>query len=136
MQLQQCENKSRKNLKYTHNVKSINVHEMYNLLSVNHNEILQKKSFFVLKQTVRMQSESVIIINFNLYYSHRKELLYFRQHLLLNNLLIIMRFANAILLLFKNIVTRNYQDLKIIINLSFIIAVIAKRLKFCEIVTR
>ena len=51
---------------------------MYNLFLINHNETLQRKSFFILKQTMRMQSESIIIKNFNLYYFHRKELLYFK----------------------------------------------------------
>ena len=55
-----------------------------------------------------MQNESVIIKNFNLYYFHSEELLYFRQHLLSNDVLIIIRFVNAALLLFKNIVMRNY----------------------------
>ena len=31
----------------------MNVHEVYNLFSINHNEILQKKNFFILKQIVR-----------------------------------------------------------------------------------
>ena len=66
MQLRQRENKTRENSEYIYNVKSMNVHKMYNLFSINHNEILQKKNFFVLKQTVRMQSESVIIKKFQL----------------------------------------------------------------------
>ena len=70
LQLQQRENKIQKNLKYIHNVKSMNVYEIYNSLSVSYNEILQRKSFFALKQTVRMQNKNVIIKNFNLHYFH------------------------------------------------------------------
>ena len=46
----------------------MNVYELYNSFLVNYNEILQKEIF--LKQTVRMQSESVIIKNFNLHHFH------------------------------------------------------------------
>ena len=81
---------------------------MYNSFSISYNKILQKKNFLVLKQIVRMQSESVIIKNLNLYYFHWKEFSYFKQDLLSNDLLIIMRSVNITLLLFKNIVTRNY----------------------------
>ena len=45
-----------------------------------------------------------------------------------------MRFVDVILSLFKNTVTKNYQNSKIIINLSFVIAVNAKQLNFCEII--
>ena len=46
----------------------MNIHKIYNSLSINHNEILKKENFFALKQALRMQSENVIINNFNLYY--------------------------------------------------------------------
>ena len=45
LQLQQCESETQENLKYTYNIKSMNVHKVYNLLSVSHNKILQRKSF-------------------------------------------------------------------------------------------
>ena len=32
----------------------INIHDVYNLLSINHNETLKKESFFMLKQIVRL----------------------------------------------------------------------------------
>ena len=46
----------------------MNIHEMYNFLSINYNKILSKENLFVLKQTLRMLSENVIINNFNLHY--------------------------------------------------------------------
>ena len=55
-----------------------------------------------------------------------------KQYLLSNDLLIIMRIIDVTLLLFQNIVTRNYQDLKIIIDLSFATAEIVDKLIFCE----
>ena len=46
----------------------MNIHDIYNLSSINHNKILKKESFFALKQTLRMQNENVIINNFNLHH--------------------------------------------------------------------
>ena len=48
---------------------SMNIHDIYNSSSVSHNEISKKKSFFALKQTLRMQNENVIINDFNLHHS-------------------------------------------------------------------
>ena len=45
-----------------------------------------------------------------------------------------MRFIDATLLLFKNIIIKNYQELKIIINLFFIIRKVIDKLIFCEII--
>ena len=81
-----------------------------------------------------MQNENVVINDFNLHNFLWEESSYFKQHLLLNNLLSIMRSVNATLLLSWNIITRNYQDSKIIIDLSFAITDIAEKLKFCEII--
>ena len=47
----------------------MNIHEIYNSSSINHNEILLKKNFFVVKQTLRMQNKNVVINNFNLYHT-------------------------------------------------------------------
>ena len=46
----------------------MNIHDIYNFLSTNHNEILKKENFLALKQTLRMQNESIIINNFNLHH--------------------------------------------------------------------
>ena len=59
---------------------------------------------------------------------------YFKQHLLSNNLLIIIRFVDAILLLFKNTIIKNYQKSRIIINLFFATQKIVDKLIFCEII--
>ena len=51
-----------------------------------------------------------------------------------NDLLIMMRIIDVTLLLFRNIVTKNYQNFKIIINLLFATAKIVDKLIFCEII--
>ena len=51
-----------------------------------------------------------------------------------NDLLIIMHIIDVTLSLFQNIVTKNYQNFKIIINLSFATAEIVDRLIFYEII--
>ena len=45
-----------------------------------------------------------------------------------------MRIVNVTLLLFQNIMTRNYQNFKIIINLLFATAEIVDKLIFCEMI--
>ena len=124
------------NISYSINARmsSMNIHDVYNFSSINHNEILQKKSFFALKQTLRMQRENVIIKNYKLHHSVWEKLLYSRQYLLLNDLLITMRIVNVTLLLFQNIMIKNYQNSKIIINLSFAIIEIVDKLIFCNVI--
>ena len=113
---------------------SMNIHNVYNLSSTNYNEISKKESFFALKQTLRMQDKNVIVNDFNLHHFVWKEFSYSRQHLLSNNLLIIMRIIDVTLSLFRNIVTKNYQNFKIIIDLSFATAKIVDRFIFYEII--
>ena len=114
--------------------RSINIYKVYNLFSGNHNEISSKKKIFILKQALRMQKKNVVMNNFNLHHFLWKKLLYFKQYLFSNNLLNIMHFVNAILLLSRNIIMKNYQKSKIIINLLFATINIAEKLKFCEII--
>ena len=113
---------------------SMNIHNVYNLSSVNHNEISEKESFFALKQALRMQSESVIVNDFNLHHFVWEEFSYSRQYLLSNDLLIMMHIVGVMLSLSRNIVTRDYQDFKIIIDLSFATAEIVDRLIFCDVI--
>ena len=47
---------------------SMNIYDVYNFSPINHNEISEKENLFTLKQALRMQSESVIINDFNLYH--------------------------------------------------------------------
>ena len=48
----------------------MNIHEMYNFLLINYNEISSKENLFILKQVLRMSDENVIMNDFNLYHSH------------------------------------------------------------------
>ena len=113
---------------------SMNIHDVYNFSSINHNEILKKENFFALKQTLRMQSKNIIINIFNLHHSAWEKSSYLKQYLLSNDLLIMMRIVDVTLLLFRNIVTKNYQNFKIIINLSFATTKIVDKFIFCEII--
>ena len=87
---------------------SINIYDVYNSSSINYNKILKKENFFTLKQMLCMQNENVKMKDFNLHHSVWEKFLYLKQHLLLNNLLIIMRIVNVTLLLSQNIVIKNY----------------------------
>ena len=46
----------------------MNIYKVYSLSLINHNKILLKENFFILKQALRMQSKNIIINDFNLYY--------------------------------------------------------------------
>ena len=83
MQLQQQNEENAQNLMNTQSNSmnascSMNIYDIYNFLSINHNKISKKKNFFALKQTLRMQNENVIINNFNLHHSISKEFLYLK----------------------------------------------------------
>ena len=112
----------------------MNIHEVYNFSSINYNKVSSKRSLFVLKQTLSMPNENVIVNDFNLHHSHWNESSYFKQHLLSNDLLIVMRFVDVILSLLKNTIIKNYQESKIIIDLSFATQRIADKFIFCEII--
>ena len=113
---------------------SMNIHDVYNSPSASHNEVSEKRNLFALKQALRMQNESVIMNDFNLHHSVWKKSSYSRQHLLSNDLLIMMRIADVTLSLSRDIVTRDYQNFKIIIDLSFATAKIADRLISCDVI--
>ena len=108
LQLQWQNERFSQNSMNMHKIYLINIHEMYNFSSINYNEILSRKSLFVLKQTLRISEKNVIVNNFNLHHFHWNKLLYFKQHLLSNDLLIVMRFIDATLSLFKNTIIKNY----------------------------
>ena len=87
---------------------SMNIHDVYNSSSASHNEISEKRNFFALKQALRMQNESVIVNNFNLHHSVWEGSSYLRQHLLSDDLLIMMCIVDVTLSLSRSIVTKNY----------------------------
>ena len=48
---------------------SIHIHEIYNSLFTNHNEVNDKESFSQVAQTMRMRDENIVIKDFNLHHS-------------------------------------------------------------------
>ncbi len=46
----------------------VNIYNVYNLFLDNYNHIINKDSLNAIEQVLRMQSESVIIRDFNLHY--------------------------------------------------------------------
>ena len=68
MQLQRQNEKFLQNSMNTHEICSMNIHEMYNFSLINYNEILSKESLLVLKQILRILNESVIMNDFNLHH--------------------------------------------------------------------
>ena len=87
----------------------MNVHEIYNLLSVSHNEILQIKVFLILKQTMRMQNKSIIIKKLQLI------LFLLRRTFISQTILIIERFINHYTFCQRNIIiTQKHRDEKLL----------------------
>ena len=70
MQLQRQSEKLSQDSMNTHEIYLMNIYEIYNFLLINYNEISSKKNLFVLKQTLRMSSENVIMNDFNLHHFH------------------------------------------------------------------
>ena len=54
----------------THEINLMNIHKMYNSSLINYNEVSSKKNLFVLKQTLNMSSENIIVNDFNLHHFH------------------------------------------------------------------
>ena len=65
----------------------MNKHKVYNLSSINYSEITSKNDFIILKKTLHMKSENVIMSDFSLHYFLQAKLLYFKQYLLTDDLL-------------------------------------------------
>ena len=97
----------------------INIHEIYNSSFASHTKTTNLSNLFALKQTLRMQSESIIVDDFNLHHSLWARLFYSRQHALLETLMKLMREANATLTLLENTITRDYHEEKTTIDLFF-----------------
>ena len=134
LQLRSQDEKFSQDSMNTHKICLMNIHEMYNSSSVNYNEVSSRKSLLVLKQTLSMLNENVIMNDFNLHHFYWNESSYFKQHLLSNDLLIMMRFVDVIFSLLKNTIIKNYQELKIIIDLFFATQKIVDKLIFYEII--
>ena len=82
---------------------------------------------------MRMQSESIIVSNFNLYYSLWTRFFYSRQHVLFETLLEFMRVTNAKLILFENTIIKDRHKKRTTINLFFTTNALINRLIKCDI---
>ena len=97
----------------------INTQEIYNSSLANHTKTINLSNLFALKQILRMQSESMIVSDFNLHYSLWRKSLYSRQHALSKTLLELIRMTDATLMLFENTIIKNCHKERTTIDLSF-----------------
>ena len=68
LQLRRQSEKFSQNSMNTHEICSMNIHEMYDFSLINYNEISLKENLLVLKQTLRMLNKNVIVSDFNLHH--------------------------------------------------------------------
>ncbi len=80
-----------------------------------------------------MLKESILVEDFNLHHFTWKESFYSKQHLLLNELIKMITNIDALLALSQDIITRNYQESQMTINLIFTTDDIMNQLIWCEI---
>ncbi len=113
--------------------KVIYIHEAYNLLLRNHEVIHEKESLSDIKKTLYMLRECILVEDFNLHHLTWKKSFYSRQHLLSNDLIEMITNVDALLTLFQDMITRNYQRFQIIINLIFTTNDIMNQLIWCKI---
>ncbi len=113
--------------------KVIHIHEIYNLSLRNHEIIHEKENLSDIEKTLHMSKESILVKDFNLHHFTWKESFYLKQHLLLNELIKMIININALLTLFQDTITRNYQESQMTINLIFTTNDIMNWLIWCEI---
>ena len=111
----------------------INIHEIYNSSFANHTKTTNLSNLFTLKQTLRMQSERIIVDDFNLHYSLWARSFYSRQHALFETLLELMSEANATLMLLENIIIKVYHEKRTTINIFFTTNALTNKLIKCDI---
>ena len=111
----------------------INIHKIYNSFFANHTKTTNLSNLFALKQTLRMQSESIIVDDFNLHHSLWARSFYSRQHALFETLLELMREADATLTLLENIIIKNYHEKRTTIDLFFTTNVLINKSIKCDI---
>ena len=111
----------------------INIHEIYNSSFASHTKTTNLSNLFALKQTLRMQSESIIVDDFNLHHSLWARSFYSRQHALSKTLLDLMREADATLTLSEDTIIKDCHEEKTTIDLFFTTNALINRLIRCEI---
>ena len=88
----------------------IHIHEAYNLSLRDHKIIHEKENISNIEKMLHMSRKSILVEDFNLHHFTWEESFYLKQHLLLNELIKMITNINALLTLFQDIITRNYQE--------------------------
>ncbi len=88
--------------------KAIHIHEAYNSSLRNHEVIHEKESLSDIEKMLYMSKECILVKDFNLHHFTWEESFYSRQHLLSNDLIEMITNVNASLMLFQDMITRNY----------------------------
>ncbi len=99
--------------------KTIYIHEAYNSSLRNYEVIHEKESLSNIKKMLHMLRECVLVEDFNLHHLTWERSFYSRQHLLSNDLIEMTTNINASLMLFQDMITRNYQRSQMTIDLIF-----------------
>ncbi len=89
--------------------KAIHIHEAYNSSLKDHEVIHEKESLSDIKKMLHMLKECILVKDFNLHHFTWERSFYSRQHLLSNDLIEMITNVDASLMLFQDIITRNYQ---------------------------
>ncbi len=113
--------------------KTIYVHEAYNLSLKDHEVIHEKESLSDIEKMLHISKECVLVKDFNLHHFTWEKSFYLRQHLLSNDLIEMTTNVDASLMLFQDMITRDYQRFQTTINLIFTINNIMNQLIWCEI---
>ncbi len=88
--------------------KVIHIHEAYNSSLRDHEVIHEKESLSDIEKMLHMLRECILVENFNLHHFTWEESFYSRQHLLSNNLIKMITNVDASLMLFQDMIMRDY----------------------------
>ena len=106
----------------------INIHEIYNSSLTNYTKTTNLDNLFTLKQTLRIQRESIIVEDFNLHHSLWARSFYSCQHALFETLIELIRDIDAIITLLENIIIKDYHEKRTMINLFFTTNILTNKL--------
>ncbi len=111
----------------------IHVHKIYNSSLRNHKIIHEKENLSDIKEALHMSRKCILIKDFNLHHFTWEETFYLKQYLLLNDLIEMITNSEALLTLFQDTITRDYQESQMMIDLIFMTDNITNKLIRCEI---
>ncbi len=88
--------------------KAIHIHKAYNLSFRDHEVIHEKENLSDIEKMLHMLKECILVENFNLHHLTWEKSFYSRQHLLSNDLIKMITNVDASLMLFQDMITRDY----------------------------